>query len=87
MAKKMKRHRPEPESSGTLNLYCAEDAILLRGDGSDPFQYWQTKKVLWPKLAKMATKYLSIRIHQVQFTLNGCSEQLTQLKVNRGLGN
>ena len=72
MAKRMKRFRPEAESSGadseaqvrsmevTLNLYCAEDVIPLRGDGSDPFQYWQTKKVLWPKLAQMATKYLSV---------------------------
>ena len=43
-----------------LNLYCAEEVIPLRGDGSDPFQYWQTKKALWPKLAKIASKYLSV---------------------------
>ena len=29
-----------------LNLYCAEEVIPLRGNGSDPFQYWQTKKAL-----------------------------------------
>lgn len=43
-----------------LNLYCAEEVIPLRGHGSDPFQYWQTKKALWPKLAKIASKYLSV---------------------------
>ena len=43
-----------------LNLYCAEEVIPLRGNGSDPFEYWQTKKALWPKLAKIASKYLSV---------------------------
>jgi hypothetical protein len=43
-----------------LNMYCAEEVIPLRGNGSDPFQYWQTKKSLWPKLAQIATKYLSV---------------------------
>ena len=43
-----------------LNLYCAEELIPLRGNGSDPFQYWHEKKILWPKLAQIATKYLSV---------------------------
>ena len=34
-----------------LNMYCAQEIIPLRGNGSDAFQYWQTKKALWPKLA------------------------------------
>ena len=42
-----------------LNMCCAEEIIPLRGNGSDPFQYLQTKKALWPKLAQIATKYLS----------------------------
>ena len=43
-----------------LNLYCAEEVIPLRGNGSDLFEYWQTKKALWSKLAKIASKYLSV---------------------------
>ena len=76
MAERMKKHsrhgfnsieRCEPDRDSSLksmkvalNLYCAEEVIPSRGDGFDPFQYWQTKKALWPKLAKIASKYLSV---------------------------
>lgn len=66
MAERMKRKSVSvPSGSGSsmevaLNMYCSEEVIPLRGNGSDPFEYWHQKKSLWPKLAALAAKYLSV---------------------------
>lgn len=65
MTERMKRKSVSvPSGSGSsievaLNMYCSEEVIPLRGNGSDLFEYWHKKKSLWPKLAALAAKYLS----------------------------
>ncbi|CAB4006225.1 Hypothetical predicted protein [Paramuricea clavata] len=54
-----------------LSMYCAEEVILLRGDGSDPFQYWQIKKTSWAKLPLKLPPNT-----QAQCILKGCFQIL-----------
>lgn len=47
-------------------MYCAEEVIPLRGDGSDPFQYWQIKK---PLMAQTGSNCHQIPEHSTRLSV------------------
>jgi hypothetical protein len=49
-----------------LSMYCAEEVIPLRGDGSDPFQYWQIKK---PLMAQTGSNCHQIPEHSTRLSV------------------